>query len=674
MMMVDYLERIGQIVGDYRLLRWLGGGSFGNVYLAEHIRNGDHVAVKLLQVRLTAADDLRAFINEARTMRLRHPHIVPLLDFGLSQDDAPFLVMDYAPKGTLRDRFPRGTRLPLALAVDYTVQAASALQYAHEQHIVHRDVKPENMLMRDDDMLLLSDFGIATATYAASYSTRSPNATGQGITGTAPYIAPEQLEGQPRPQSDQYALAVVLYEWLAGRCPFQGTIVEIAIQHAMKQPPPLRDQVAGLPLEVEEVLFKALAKDPHERFPSMQAFAMTLQQASNLASPHQSLFSSPPKTMPGGTVQTPRASFTSGATQLTKQPERQATMFGLNTHHTHHNPYEHTVNIATISRLRVAWAVPAGGIIDGTPTIANDLVYVGSKDGKLYAFDAFNGQRRWNALTGDSIYSSPAIADDIVYISSYDRKLYAFDASNGQRRWAAQTGAPLYSSPAIANDLVYISSYDHKLYAFDALSGRLRWAAPTGNPLYSSPAIAEGLVYVGSYDGKLYAFDALNGQLRWTAATGDRILSSPAIADGLVYIGSWDYKLYAFDALSGQLRWAAPTGERIYVSSPAIADGLVYIGSWDCKLYAFDAFNGEQRWAAPTGNRIYSSPAVANGLIYIGSYDGKLYVFNAITGQQLWSSQTGNHITSSPMIMNGIVYIGAHDRKLYAFSLDGKNS
>src|SRR5579884_1673998 len=118
-MMADYLERIGQIMGDYRLLSWLGGGSFGNVYLAEQIRDGSRVALKVLQVRLTAADDLRAFINEARTIRLRHPHIVPLLDFGLSREDTPFLVMEYAAKGTLRDRHPKGSRVPLPTAVTY---------------------------------------------------------------------------------------------------------------------------------------------------------------------------------------------------------------------------------------------------------------------------------------------------------------------------------------------------------------------------------------------------------------------------------------------------------------------------------------------------------------------------------------------------------------------------
>ncbi len=272
---MDHQEYVGQTVGDYRLLRWLGGGGFGNVYLGEQERERQQVAVKVLQIHLSKQNELRAFITEARTMRLRHPHIVPLLDFGLSRDDTPFLVMEYAPEGTLRDRHPKGTSLPLRVVVEYAAQVASALQYAHDSHLVHRDVKPENMLVRADGSVLLSDFGIATAAH-----TTSSLSSNHGMIGTVPYMAPEQLAGKPRAASDQYALAVVIYEWLAGRTPFRGTAIEVAVQHTVQPPPSLRAQVPHLSLAVEAVLFTALAKDYKERFPSMQAFLTALQHAS----------------------------------------------------------------------------------------------------------------------------------------------------------------------------------------------------------------------------------------------------------------------------------------------------------------------------------------------------------------------------------------------------------
>src|SRR5690242_14015684 len=224
--MADYKGAEGQQFGDYRLLRWLGGGGFGNVYLGEYIQDSTQVAVKILQAKLAQSHELKEFINEARTIRLLHPHIVRLLDFGIGMNDIPFLVMEYAPNGTLRHRHPRNTQVPLATVLTYVSAIASALQYAHDHHLIHRDVKPENMLIGPQQEILLSDFGIA----AVAQSTHSFTER-QGISGTLPYMAPEQIHGKSRPASDQYALGIVAYEWLSGQRPFTGTTVELITQH-----------------------------------------------------------------------------------------------------------------------------------------------------------------------------------------------------------------------------------------------------------------------------------------------------------------------------------------------------------------------------------------------------------------------------------------------------------
>jgi eukaryotic-like serine/threonine-protein kinase len=259
-------------LGNYRLVRLLGHGGFANVYLGEHIHLNTHAAIKLLHTSLT--DDERAkFLEEARTIALlEHPHIVRVLEYGV-EHETPFLVMNYAPGGTLRQLHPKGTRLPPATIVSYVEQVAEALQYAHDQKIVHRDVKPENTLLGRGKEVLLSDFGIAVI----AHSTQSQAL--QEVGGTAPYMAPEQIQGKPSPASDQYALGVVVYEWLSGNRPFQGNLTEIYSQHLFAPPPSLHEKDPMISSDVEQVVKTALAKDPGQRFASVRAFAYALEQA-----------------------------------------------------------------------------------------------------------------------------------------------------------------------------------------------------------------------------------------------------------------------------------------------------------------------------------------------------------------------------------------------------------
>ncbi|HLZ57341.1 MAG TPA: serine/threonine-protein kinase [Ktedonosporobacter sp.] len=264
---------VGQDLGHYHLKRLLGQGGFAEVYLAEHLHLGTDAAIKVLRTHLGSAQEIEAFRTEARTIaRLKHPNVIRVSDFGL-QEGIPYLVMDYASAGTLRHRHPKGSRIELATIVSYVNQVASALQYAHERKLIHRDVKPENMLLSEQGEVLLSDFGIAIVAQSSRYDHT------QDTVGTISYMAPEQIQAHPRPASDQYALGVVVYEWLSGEPPFMGTFTEIAAKHCLTPPPPLRQRVPEISPMLEQVVLTALAKDPKERFGSVLAFATALVQA-----------------------------------------------------------------------------------------------------------------------------------------------------------------------------------------------------------------------------------------------------------------------------------------------------------------------------------------------------------------------------------------------------------
>jgi serine/threonine protein kinase len=243
------ITRVGQRLGNYQIIRLLGEGGFGEVYLGEHIHLGSQAAIKVLNSQLTSKE-IGPFLSEARTLvRLIHPHIVRILDFG-TEEKTPFLVMDYAPNGTLRQLHPNGTQLPFAMIISYVKQVAEALQFAHNEKIIHRDIKPENMLVGARQDILLSDFGIAMIVQSSRYQSMFD------IAGTIAYMAPEQIQAHPRLASDQYSLGIVVYEWLCGERPFHGSFKEIAIKHAVVPPPSLRERMPTIPAAIEEAVFK----------------------------------------------------------------------------------------------------------------------------------------------------------------------------------------------------------------------------------------------------------------------------------------------------------------------------------------------------------------------------------------------------------------------------------
>jgi tRNA A-37 threonylcarbamoyl transferase component Bud32 len=263
------MDLVGHCLGNYRVVRLLGEGGAAQVYLGEHQMLTMQAAIKVLHPRYSLfQQDIARFLREARTIaHLEHPHIVRVLECALDERGLPYLVMEYAPGGTLRQWLPEGTPLALPLIEDYVQQLAQALQYAHDQHVIHRDVKPENVLMSAQGHLLLSDFGLALLTHSSS---RLPM---QDLAGSVAYLAPEQMQGHPRRASDQYALGVMVYEWLTGRTPFTGSVAEVIAQHLSAPVPSPRALEPSISPAVEAVVLRALAKDPKARFPSVQAFA-----------------------------------------------------------------------------------------------------------------------------------------------------------------------------------------------------------------------------------------------------------------------------------------------------------------------------------------------------------------------------------------------------------------
>ncbi len=652
--MLNYLN---QQFGNYRLMHLIGQGGFAEVYLGEHVYLKSRAAIKVLYMRLSS-DDFDAFLKEGQIIAgLQHPHIIRILDFGVQPNPGgtgggvPFLVMDYAPNGTLRQHHPRGLPLPLASILSYVKQIASALQYAHERKLIHRDIKPENILLGPTGDILLSDFGIAMIAQTASQqSTR-------GMVGTVAYMAPEQLQGKPRFASDQYSLGVVVYEWLCGERPFHGSFNEIAAQHVLLSPPPLREKVPELSPALEEVVLTALAKDPQQRFANVQAFAHALEQASQRASSRVVLppteirlrsQPAPPATSIAAnwssqsvrpteivapanpsamSIETVRPTEPITPTSRMSLPIEAVTSFGAGAPSTLAAMVSQTATGAPhptrepvapresqppkrgISRRTVVLGL--AGLVAAGAGIAWFATSHPSLGTLLYTY-------RGHANSVNSVAWSP----DGKYIvsGSEDSTAYVWDATTGDNVFSPHSGGSTIRAVAWSPDGKRIASAGDE--------GKVQvWDATNGKDVYTYLGHAFRVDAVAwSPDGRRIASGSFDGSIQlWDASTGGNILYCSGHSNS-VYTVAWspDGRRIASGSSDGSVRiWDASTG--IYI--------LIYSGHGRNRISAV-------AWS-PGGQRIAS-----------GGYDHKVQVWDPATGDRLYtySGHTSNALNAVPNV------------------------
>jgi WD40 repeat protein/tRNA A-37 threonylcarbamoyl transferase component Bud32 len=449
-------NRSGQQIGKYRLLNRLGQGAFSEVYRVQHPFLGE------MAMKIHYANDVM-ILKEARLVYQRlqkHPHIVQVHDFDVHEEvvggvrkKIPYLVMDYAPHGTLKERYPRGNPVDIRTILPHLKQIAQALQYAHTQRppIIHRDIKPENILLGEQEAVLLSDFGIALEVSAEKTFHQAE------VAGTMVYAAPEQMQGLPGIASDQYALAVMTYEWLTGSLPFSSPHLKL---HAHPVLPRARNQ--AITLEVEQAILQALSRDPHQRFDRVEAFVEALEQASKLAPAK-----TPPETHQTDTPhsQQPEAPISSDAPTVldTKYAAAPPGLARAPYHVTVACTYKGHQENGTIHAL--AWS-PKGERIasasgDATVQIWQPVAPNGhrvfiyrdhksavrsvawSPDGIFIASSSVDGSVQvWNASTGNARYTFLGDAEGVYPVAwSPDGAALAFGCADGTVKiWAKMTG------------------------------------------------------------------------------------------------------------------------------------------------------------------------------------------------------------------------------------------
>ena len=281
---------------QYFLDLLIGRGGFADIYRAWDTHLSRWVAIKMPRKGLTDKEHQK-FIKEARIMaKLNHPHIVTVFEANIielfqlsSYRKIPYFVMSYAPNGSLAERHPHGEMIDMDIIMDYMEQIVDALEYIHSNRpgkhsLIHQDIKPANILLGIDNEILICDFGIAR--FIQNTRTHVISVADEDWAGTVIYMAPERFDGLASPATDQYALGIMLYEWLTGKYPFYGTKAEIIRQQIHTPPPSLRATAPDISTAIEQAVLKALSKNPDARFKNVRELFLALEEARHPSFPH----------------------------------------------------------------------------------------------------------------------------------------------------------------------------------------------------------------------------------------------------------------------------------------------------------------------------------------------------------------------------------------------------
>jgi eukaryotic-like serine/threonine-protein kinase len=611
--------RVGERFGNYRVLDLLGRGGCAEVYLGQHVRvSAQWAAIKILTL---PQEDLATFEQEAETVAsLVHPHIIRLLDYDVTTKGVPFLVMEYAPGGSLRQRHRDGQPVRLRTVLSYVQQIASALQYAHDRRIVHRDVKPENLLIGEEGSLVLSDFGLA-----------AHGQNRQRAGGTIDYIAPEQMVQRAQPASDQYALAITVYEWLAGERPFTGSFSSLVRKQVRAAPRPLREHRPDLSVEVEEVILRALAKEPEDRWPSVSAMAEALQTASPVSRRVFPTLSVPARrTASAVQVQAP-----SPPTTQSKRVSRRwvlgaaVTSLGLGGSLWAWSRSGQHPGLTAVSSPTVSALPPTQTAQAPTAPPANDspqvLIYRGhtqavlgvtwSPDGRRIASASFDGTVQvWNAATGEPayVYSGHTRPVNAVAWSPDGTQIASAGNETTVQVWEAKTGMPQLTywghfgtveAIAWSPQGAWIASagFDQTVQVWEATTGKLLFTYENHTDLVRSVAWEPSGTRIASA-----SFDR-TVQV-WEAMTGRKVQTYRSQAGPMVTV-SWEpsgARMASGDTQRVQV-WDVASGSQRWTASQAGVNALSWESSGE-RIASGDAAGEVVVWRASEGGGLFSLP------------------------------------------------------------------
>ena len=699
----------GSVIAGYRLEKKIGSGGMAMVFLARDTRLHRWVALKVLPPALTWDDSVRhRFIQESQAAAaVDDPHIIPVYDAGEVRG-VLFIAMRYVAGGDARHLLARERRIPAARVAAIVSAVASALDAAHAAGLVHRDVKPANILLDTRpgraDHVYLSDFGLSKGAVASSLvHTQS----GQFV-GTPDYTAPEQIQGDPvTGRTDQYGLACTAFELLCGQPVYpRGLGMAIIHAHLSEPPPSLRSRLPGLPAAADAVLARALAKDPAGRYASCEEFATALRQslglpatgsvppsaAAALATP-AAVPAAPAPASPAGIIPAPAPASPAGIIPAPASPVASppvpvtaAPAMGTGSPATDQELAPSArAPVTQPGRVPAAQAGVTGPIPAGRQVSRRGLLVAGLAAAPVVAIGAAAAtvaalrgsgnaahqsgpprasghELRWQARVPSA--AAPILSADgdlVVITGGGGSRVRALNASNGQVRWIATMHGGTIGGIEAHSSAVYVGLDPQAPRPFRALrpsDGSALWTAPFTASF--GLATTPGSVYFGTT--RLSALSSSDGSPRWNVQAP--LMSNPVAHGGSLYVlmaasARPPSMLRALRAADGGLLWETPGPDSALLTT----DGSV-ICAYEVqgpgqgqpgRLWAWRASDGRRLWMSP-GQRVYGLPAVLGGVIYSAREDATIIAFRPADRVKLWSRPVDAQII--PAASNSVVYAG----------------
>ncbi|WP_062212976.1 serine/threonine-protein kinase [Streptomyces sp. NBRC 109706] len=629
------------LAGRYELASLVGRGGMGEVWAGHDRVIGRRVAVKLLPHQRGGGGGAQLFFREARTAgRLNHRGVVTVFDMGEDATDGTlYLVMEFISGHDLAALLRRDGPPPVHRAVEWAAGTAAALAAAHAADVVHRDLKPGNLMLTTDDEIKVLDFGIARFMAATTKSSQ--------VMGTLAYMPPERFAEHPGDaRSDLYALGCVLHELLTGHTPFEsGGPVAMMTAHLGTPPTPPGRHRADIPAALDDLVLRLLAKDPADR-------------PATAAEVHDALRAFGRPALPAPTVADPPRR----AADPAERPEPPAP-HALPTRTALAPPPAPTPRPP--SRRRALWL--GGGAVAAAGAGVAALLRFGDRpgDGGTGPGAAGTGSDSpaagpgWTTALNSVLPTAPLMVEGVLHVVDLDG-LHAVEPSNGEKLGTApleQAGSLAASGPR-----VFVGCADGTVYGFRR-TAVADWQFASGSDRGTTVRAHEGTVCLVT-DGVLYCLDAATGDRRWESARDWRDHTMTVTAD-TVLLSAWDDQLYALDLDDGDTRWTRPSDG--FLSGPPAVDasqGVLYLVDGG-RVVALGLDDGAERWASPVQDEGTESPSpavLAGDTVYVGGGDRLVYALNAADGERKWAA--GDRPGTIPAVADGRVLVA--DRAEYS--------